>query len=209
MSDQDRDSQGAGSTEGDGFLGGNFLVSEIALMDPNFRQTVVLMVSHDDNGAFGLVVNRPSPFTLGDVIDGMEDCPARSIPVFIGGPVQQEILFLLHAPFPGQPADEDAARPAEGVISEPATLALIDYLKNDWSSIPPEDRPDVRVYAGYSGWGPGQLEGELKSEAWVVIKATRELVFRPDAAGAWEEAFARKGPLYQIILQTGFKPSMN
>jgi len=209
MSDQDRDSESAGSTEGDGFLGGNFLVSEIALMDPNFRQTVVLMVSHDDNGAFGLVVNRPSPFTLGDVIDGMEDCPARSIPVFIGGPVQQEILFLLHAPFPGHPVDEDAARPAEGVISEPATLALIDYLKNDWSGIPPEDRPAVRVYAGYSGWGPGQLEGELKSEAWVVIKATRELVFRPDAAGAWEEAFARKGPLYQIILQTGFKPSMN
>jgi len=209
MSDQDRDSQGAGSSEGERFLGGNFLVSEIALMDPNFRQTVVLMVSHDDNGAFGLVVNRPSPFTLGDVIDGMEDCAARSIPVFIGGPVQQEILFLLHAPFPGHPADEDAARPAEGVVSEPATLALIDYLKNDWSSIPPEDRPAVRVYAGYSGWGPGQLEGELKSEAWVVIKATRELVFRPDAAGAWEEAFARKGPLYQIILQTGFKPSMN
>ncbi len=209
MSDQDRDSQGTGSTEGDGFLGGNFLVSEIALMDPNFRQTVVLMVSHDDNGAFGLVVNRPSPFTLGDVIDGMEDCAARSIPVFIGGPVQQEILFLLHAPFPGHPSDEDAARPAEGVVSEPATLALVDYLKNDWSSIPAEDRPDVRVYAGYSGWGPGQLEGELKSEAWVVIKATRELVFRPDAAGAWEEAFARKGPLYQIILQTGFKPSMN
>jgi putative transcriptional regulator len=209
MSDQDRDSQGADSAGDESFLGGNFLVSEIALMDPNFRQTVVLMVSHDDNGAFGLVVNRPSPFTLGDVIDGMEDCAARSIPVFIGGPVQQEILFLLHAPFPGHPEEEDAARPAEGVVSEPATLAIIDYLKNDWSSIPAEDRPAVRVYAGYSGWGPGQLEGELKSEAWVVVKATRELVFRPDAAGAWEEAFARKGPLYQIILQTGFKPSMN
>ena len=199
MSDKDRNED----------LGGSFLVSEIALADPNFRQTVVLMISHDDNGAFGLVVNRPSPFTLGDVVEGMDDSPARSIPVFIGGPVQQEILFLLHAAFPSQAGDEDAAHPVEGVVSEPATLALIEYLKTDWAGLPPEDRPDVRIYAGYSGWGPGQLEGELKAEAWVVVKATRELIFRPDAEGAWEDAFARKGPLYQIILQTGFKPSMN
>lgn len=191
------------------FLGGSFLVSEIALMDPNFNKTVVMMISHDDNGAFGLVVNRPSPFTLGDVVEGLDDTPAGSIPVFIGGPVQQEILFLLHAELPGHPGDEDAAVPVEGVISEPATISLIEYLKDEWSSLPMEDRPAVRVYAGYSGWGPGQLEGELKAEAWVVVKATRELIFRPDAAGAWEEAFARKGPLYQIILQTGFKPSMN
>jgi len=191
------------------FLGGSFLVSEIALMDPNFNKTVVMMISHDDNGAFGLVVNRPSPFTLGDVVEGLDDTPAGSIPVFIGGPVQQEILFLPHADFPGHPGDEDAAVPVEAVISEPATLSLIEYLKDEWSSLPTEDRPAVRVYAGYSGWGPGQLEGELKAEAWVVVKATQELIFRPDAAGAWEEAFARKGPLYQIILQTGFKPSMN
>ena len=98
------------------FLGGNFLVSEIALVDPNFRQTVVLMVSHDDNGAFGLVVNRPSPFTLGDVIDGMEDCAARSIPVFIGGPVQQEILFSCMPRSPGSRREENAEEPAEGVV---------------------------------------------------------------------------------------------
>ena len=209
MSDKDRDEGDSGPPEGRGFLGGSFLVSEIALTDPNFQKTVVLMISHDDNGAFGLVVNRPSPFTLGDVVEGIDDSAARSIPVFIGGPVQQEILFLLHASFPGQPGDEDAARPVDGVVSEPATVALIEYLKNDWASLPMEDRPAVRVYAGYSGWGPGQLESELKAEAWVVVKATQELIFRPDAAGAWEDAFGRKGPLYQIILQTGFKPSMN
>jgi putative transcriptional regulator len=209
MSDKDRDADNEAAGGIGGFLGGSFLVSEIALADPNFKQTVVLMISHDEKGAFGLVVNRPSPFTLGDVIDGMDDCAARSIPVLIGGPVQQEILFLLHAPFPGHEPDEDAERPLDGVISEPATLPLIEYLKGEWGGLPPEDRPAVRVYAGYSGWGPGQLEGEMKAEAWVVVKATREMIFRPDAAGAWEEAFAGKGPLYQIILQTGFKPSMN
>jgi putative transcriptional regulator len=209
MREQDRNLEDSGSTEETGFLAGNFLVSEISLADPNFRQTVVLMISHDSNGAFGLVVNRPSPFMLGDVVEGLDESAARGIPVFIGGPVQQEILFLLHASFPGQAENDDAARPVEGVISEPATVALIEYLKTDWAGLPPEDRPAVRVYAGYSGWGPGQLEGELKSEAWVILKAAKELIFREDAAGAWEEAFARKGPLYQIILQTGFKPSMN
>jgi len=209
MSDKDRPPEDPSAGETREFLGGRFLVSEIALADPNFRQTVVLMISHDDKGAFGLVVNRPSPFTLGDVLDGLDDTPAHSIPVFIGGPVQQEILFLVHSPFPGHLSDEEAARPVPGVISEPATLPLIEYLKSDWGDIPSEDRPSVRVYAGYSGWGPGQLEGELKAEAWVVVNATRDMIFRADAAGAWEEAFAGKGPLYQIILQTGFKPSMN
>lgn len=189
------------------YLDGFFLVSEIALMDPNFRHTVVLMITHDDNGAFGLVVNRPSPFTLGDLVDGMDGSPAASIPVFVGGPVQQDVLFLLHAAFPGHPGDAD--QPVKGVLSEPATLSVIEYLKDAWSHLPEEERPAVRVYAGYSGWGPGQVEGELKTESWLVLKATKEIIFRPDAAGAWADAFARKGPLYQIILQTGFKPSMN
>ena len=189
------------------YLDGYFLVSEIALMDPNFRRTVVLMITHDDNGAFGLVVNRPSPFTLGDLVDGMEGSPAASIPVFVGGPVQQDVLFLLHAAFPGHPGDAD--QPVEGVLSEPATRSMIGYLKEAWSDLPEEERPAVRVYAGYSGWGPGQVEGELKTESWLVLKATKEIIFRTGAAGAWADAFARKGPLYQIILQTGFKPSMN
>jgi putative transcriptional regulator len=190
-------------------LNGHFLVSEIALADPNFRRTVVLMITHTEEGAFGLVVNRPSPFTLGDVVEGLDESPAAGIPVFVGGPVQQNVLFLLHAPFPERPDTEGMEEPVEGVFSEPATLAALDYLKSEWSGMPEEDRPAVRVYAGYSGWGPGQVEDELRADAWVVVRATQEIIFRPDAAGAWEDAFAGKGPLYQIILQTGFKPSMN
>lgn len=191
------------------FLAGHFLISEIDLKDPNFKHTVVLMVNHDEQGAFGLVVNRPSRFTLANLVEGMDDSPAGSIPVFVGGPVQQDVLFLLHDGFPDRPDEGVIGQPVEGVTTEPATLALIGYLKEEWSALPEEDRPAVRLYAGYSGWGPGQLENELRLESWVVIKATREIVFRPDADGAWEEAFARKGPLHRIILETGFKPSMN
>jgi len=133
-------------------LAGFFLVSEIALGDPNFRNTVVLMITHDDNGAFGLVVNRPSPFTLGDLVDGLDGTPAASIPVFVGGPVQQEVLFVLHSALPD--ADSREGQPDEpiaGVFSEPATRPLVDYLRDDWSGLPEKERPKVRVYAGYSG----------------------------------------------------------
>ena len=191
------------------YLGGHFLISDITLMDPNFHKSVVLMITHDNAGAFGLVVNRPSKFTVGEVIDGMEDVPAGSIPVYVGGPVQQEFLFILHAAFRGASYEAEREQPVEGVVFEPATEPLVDYLKEGWSALPEDDRPAVRLYAGYSGWGPGQLEGELASEAWVVVKATPDIIFNANPEEGWADAFARKGPLYRIILQTGFKPSMN
>ena len=190
-------------------LCGHFLVSEIALADPNFKRSVVLMILHDENGAFGLVVNHPSPFTLGDLVSEVEGTPAGAIPVFVGGPVQQEILCVLRADLPGYEGPDNREEPVAGVISEPATKSLIEYLVDAWSVMPEKERPAVRIYAGYSGWGPGQVEGELRAESWVVVKATGDMIFRSDAAGAWEDAFAGKGPLYKIILQTGFKPSMN
>jgi putative transcriptional regulator len=82
-------------------------------------------------------------------------------------------------------------------------------LSTEWCSLPDADRPAVRVYAGYSGWAPGQVEGELTADTWVVAKATKSAIFNPNPQRAWAEAFAGKGPLYQVILQTGFKPSMN
>jgi putative transcriptional regulator len=192
------------------WLGGHFLVSDFDLVDPNFHQSVVLMIDHDEEGAFGLVVNRPSPFTLGEVVEGMDDSPASSIPVYVGGPVQQNALFVLHEESPGSPGTDDAPdQPVEGVAFEPATQSLLDWLKGEWADLPEADRPAVRFYVGYSGWASGQLEGELVADAWVVLKATREIVFHPDPAKAWTDALARTGPLYQIILQTGFKPSMN
>ena len=191
------------------YLGGHFLISDITLMDPNFYRSVVLMITHDDTGAFGLVVNNPSKFTLGEVVEETESHPAGSIPVYIGGPVQQEFLFMLHAAFPDTTEEDDREQPVDGVVFEPATQPLIDYLKGAWGELPEEDRPAVRLYAGYSGWGPGQLEGELKAEAWLIVKATQDIIFHQNPAQGWADAFGRKGPLYRIILQTGFKPSLN
>jgi putative transcriptional regulator len=191
------------------YLSGYFLISEFDLLDPNFYRSVVLMIAHDDEGAFGLVVNRPSPVTLGEVIEGVENTPAASLPVFIGGPVQQNALFVLHMGPSLAGSAAGVKEPLDGLSFEPATKFLIEYLTGEWAALPEAERPAVRIYAGYSGWGPGQLENELKRESWVVLKATRQVVFDPDPQASWAEALARKGPLYQIILQTGFKPSMN
>jgi putative transcriptional regulator len=143
------------------------------------------------------------------VIEGVEDTPAASIPVYIGGPVQQNALFVLHMSASRAGAAAGVKEPLEGLAFEPATKSLIEYLTGEWAALPEKERPVVRIYAGYSGWGPGQLEGELKRESWVVLKATEQVVFDPDPQATWAEALAKKGPLYQIILQTGFKPSMN
>ena len=191
------------------YLSGYFLISEVDLMDPNFYRSVVLMIAHDDEGAFGLVVNRPSEVTLGDVIEGVENTPASSVPVFIGGPVQQNALFVLRIGPGLSGSGAGVKEPLEGLSFEPATTLLVEYLTGEWAALPEAERPAVRIYAGYSGWGPGQLEDELRSESWVVLRATEQVVFDSDPQATWAQALARKGPLYQIILQTGFKPSMN
>jgi len=192
-----------------GHLGGNFLISDFDLADPNFYRSVVLVIAHDEHGAFGLVVNRPSRYALGEVIEGVEDTPAASIPVYIGGPVQQNALFAMRENLAGGGSSGGIEQPVEGVSFEPATTALVAYLKGEWASLPETGRPAVRMYAGYSGWGPGQLDHELREDSWVVLKATRQVIFDSDPQALWAEALARKGPLYQIILQTGFKPSKN
>jgi putative transcriptional regulator len=191
------------------YLNGYFLISEFDLLDPNFYRSVILMIAHDEEGAFGLVVNRPSSLALGEVIEGLKDTPAAKIPVFIGGPVQQNALFVLHMSQDREGEFPGIKKPLDGIIFEPATRSLIEYLTGEWGALPEGERPVVRIYAGYSGWGPGQLEGELKRSSWVVLKATEQVVFDPDPEATWAQALAKKGPLYQIILQTGFKPSMN
>jgi len=128
-------------------------IADIDLMDPNFYRSIFLMIEHNEEGASGLVVNRPSQYSLGEMIEGVDDTPAASIPVCVEGPVQQNALFVLHEGF------------GDAAAAEPATSPLIDYLKGHWGELPAEDRPSVRIYAGYSGCGSGQLEGELKVDS--------------------------------------------
>lgn len=190
-------------------LEGYVLISETDLLDPNFYRTVVIMIQHNSDGAFGLVVNRQSETSLGEAIDDLHETTIGNAPVFVGGPVQQEYLFVLHGGIPGVPENEHALRPAPGVVFEPASPELLSWLAEAWETGAPADNPAVHFYAGYCGWGPGQLEHELREGSWLLQQIRTDIVFHPDPETAWKHALGQKGGFYQIVAETGFKPSMN
>ncbi len=190
-------------------LVGQFLISETDLMDPNFFRTVVLITDHNDQGAFGLVLNRKSTSLLYEVLPGFAEDDAGAIPIYVGGPVQQEYLFVLHSGLPPGAQNDHAEVPAPGVVFEPVTEPLVRFLQDHWSAIPPDDRPKLHLYAGYSGWGPDQLEGEIRLGAWYLHQASADIVFHPEPEQGWRDALSRKGEIYRIIAETGYRPSLN
>jgi putative transcriptional regulator len=198
--------------EADGFpryLAGHFLVSEAELTSRHFYHTVILLITHDEDGAFGLVVNRPADVNLGVLVEDLKDSPSGEIPVYVGGPVQQEYLFVLHSGLPSGVRGDRAISPADGVTFEPASEVLLEFLRNDWTDLPLSERPEIRLYAGYAGWAPEQLESELERESWIVLPATADIVFDPQPEEGWGRALTKKGKFYEIIAKTGFKPSRN
>jgi putative transcriptional regulator len=199
----------SGSRELPDSLEGHFLISEADLVDPNFRRTVVLIIHHNEEGAFGLVVNRRTEVTLSDVLPDLGGSQSGGIPLFIGGPVQPRYLFCLHSGLPQSLESEHSSHPLEHVVFEPDFGSLTEYLKGEWSGLSERDRPTVRAYAGYAGWAAGQLESELERGAWVVRPAAAKHIFHPNPEEGWREALGELGGFNKIVADTGFKPSMN
>ncbi len=144
-------------------LSGQFLVATPLLLDPNFVRSVVVILDHDEDGAFGVVVNRPSDALVDDLLPAWRGHLVPPQVVFVGGPVSPETGIGLAL------AEDGSERGMSG-------LAVVDVAAG-----PADERP-VRVFSGYSGWGPGQLESELNESAWLVAPASPDLIFeeRPD-----------------------------
>lgn len=191
------------------WLTGSFLISDANLSDPNFHRSVVLMISHDEEGAFGLVINRRLDATLSDAIPEFEDTEAGALPIHEGGPVQRDYLFVIHSGFPSEVRSEHAIDPIEHVTFEPAFRAISHYLREPWAAMEPNQRPPIRLYAGYSGWEAGQLEEELELGAWIVRPGAAKHVFSDDPDEGWREALGELGGIHRIVAETGYKPSMN
>ncbi len=190
-------------------LTGHFLISDANLADPNFHRTVVLIINHDDEGAFGLVVNRKLEVSLEEVIPEFADSEAGRLPIYQGGPVQPQYLFSIHSGLPDDIKSEHYSTPLEHVTFEPAFDVLVNYLQNDWANLPNESRPPVHLYAGYSGWGPGQIEAEMEQGAWIVRPAAAKHIFSKAPEEGWREALGELGGIHKIVAETGYKPSMN
>ncbi len=150
------------------FLKGQFLLASAQLVDPHFSRTVVLIVEHDSEGAFGVVLNRPGDRTVGDIWDD-SDRPHQKINV--GGPVQGP-LMALH----GQAALAEAE-----IISGVYLAANRSYL----DQLVKASDVSFRLFSGYAGWGAGQLEEELKQGGWIVAPAKESFVLQ-GLADLWE-----------------------
>ncbi len=178
-------------------LRGKLLIASPALLDPNFFRTVVLVTEHNEDGAMGIVLNRPSEALVADVVPDLADVAGEEAPVYVGGPVQPEALVLL-AEF----ADLDAAA---WIVTADVGLASADV---DLAELAASVRRG-RVYAGYSGWGAGQLEAELEEDAWIVEPPIPSELFPEDPEHLWNDVLARKGGQFALLARMPADPSVN
>lgn len=178
-------------------LKGQLLLASPALADPNFERTVVLVSEHGDEGAMGLVLNRPSDVSVGDAVPQLEDAVDGEEPVFVGGPVQPTTLVLL-AEF----EDPSEAGLLVGFgIGFPGPDTDLEQLADTTLR--------GRVFAGYAGWGPGQLEGELDNGDWITEPAAPEDIFSAEADDLWASVLNRKGGRYVLLARMPADPSLN
>ncbi len=191
-------------------LNGHFLISEANMSDPNFYRTVVLIIEHNVEGAFGLVVNRKSNLSLSEVLNGFDTKRGQQTPLYVGGPVQQDFLFVMHSDLPDEPISDTVITPVPGIHFEPAFRLLEKYFREDyWNNLSEKVRPDIHLFLGYSGWAPGQLEREMDNGSWMIIEARPHIVFHPHPEEGWEDALREKGGIYKVFVDRGQDPSLN
>jgi putative transcriptional regulator len=177
-------------------LRGRLLISSGGLYDPNFRHTVVLVGEHNADGALGIVLNRALNVTVEQVFPPLSDLVPPGEPLFQGGPVQTESPVLL-------------AELADPELADILVFGSVGFLVGDVS---PNIRPRVlraRVFAGYSGWGSGQLEAEMEVDSWIIDPARVEDVFTDAPDLLWSRVLERKGPEYKRLSRMPYDPSTN
>jgi putative transcriptional regulator len=175
---------------------GHLLIAGGGLYDDNFRQTVVLIGAHDENGAVGVVLNRPLGVAVGEAIPALAEVAGPGEALFGGGPVETDQAVLL--------IDSSNA----GMLDVPV-FGDIGFLTGDVS---PEVRAVLRrarVFIGHAGWGPGQLEAEVAADAWIVESASVEDVFTTRPSSLWRRLLQRKGPPYDAMARLPYDPRVN
>jgi putative transcriptional regulator len=176
---------------------GQLLIGGPGLLDPNFWRTVVLIVEHTDEGALGLVLNRPSETTVGEAVPQIDELVDPADQLFIGGPVQPSAVIVL-CEF------EDP--------TDAALVAFDDIGVLGTGSSPEEPVAGVRrgrAFVGHAGWGPAQLDGELERGDWILERARREDAFSADPRELWSEVLTRKGGSYALVARMPPDPSLN
>jgi putative transcriptional regulator len=178
-------------------LKGQLLLASPALFDPNFRRAVVLVTEHTEEGAAGIVLNRVSETAVAEAVPDLVALVADEEPVYVGGPVQQSAVLVL----------------AEFDDPEEAAMLVVDDVgfvpgDGDFGLLAASTRR-ARVFAGYAGWGPGQLEAELEESSWIVESSTGPRLFPEPDDDLWATVLRDKGGLYRVVALMPEDPSLN
>lgn len=177
-------------------LKGHLLIAGPALVDPNFWRSVVLVGEHSEDGALGVILNRASGATVDEAVPELAVLVDDIGSIHVGGPVQPSAIVVL----------------ADFVEPERAGSLVLDSVGFLPSEVDPDTLGELRrarVYAGYAGWGPGQLDDELEEGSWIVEPAFPEDVFTPEPEGLWSDVLRRKGGPFGILAMMPPDPSLN
>jgi putative transcriptional regulator len=177
-------------------LRGHLLIAGPRLFDPNFWRTVVLVGEHTEEGALGVVLNRSSETPVDEAVPELALLADEMGTVHVGGPVQPSAVVVL--------ADFAEADRAESLVVE-----SVGFLQAEIEPDALGELRRARVYVGYAGWGPGQLDGELEEGSWIVEPARPDDVFTDDPEGLWSEVLRRKGGPFAVLAAMPPDPTQN
>jgi putative transcriptional regulator len=175
-------------------LRGRLLIANGNLFDPNFRQAVLLVVEHGAQGALGIVLNRPADIAVADAVPALAPAVDPDEVLYLGGPVQPTAVVLL-------------ARFGDGEGLSHPLFERVGLVTGEVESLASTER--ARAYAGYAGWGAGQLEREMEENSWIVATPTASDVFTTRPATLWADVLTRQGGEYRLLARMPPDPSLN
>ena len=177
---------------------GTLLIAEPFLKDPNFMRTVVFLCDHQEEGSFGFVLNKEYEHTLNELMNNLDEL---KLPVFYGGPVQMDTLHFLHQYPTLIPGSYEVL---DGIYWGGDFETAIRLIREGTI-----DTGKIRFFIGYSGWGSGQLNDELKEKSWLTAQATRKLVFHGKTEEVWKDALKHLGGDYGMMANFPIDPQLN
>lgn len=167
---------------------GAFLVAVPHLIDPHFSRTVILLIMYEKEGAVGLIINRPTRIPIKRALPNLKEAENLSSSLFFGGPVSQERILAL---FRSDKSLDETQKVFDDVYVAESIKPLAQMLQS------PQPEKNLRIYSGYAGWGPGQLDGEVARGDWLIIAADPEAIFSENTSDIWKELL-KKGEKIEV-----------
>ena len=177
---------------------GILLIADPFLKDPNFLRTVVLLCEHRQQGSFGFVLNKQIEQTLDELITDLE---GHSLPVYYGGPVQKDTIHFLHQ-YPD--LIPESVKVGKDIYWGGNFETVTALIKNN--SI---DLGKIKFFIGYSGWGDGQLTGELDEKSWLTVSANQTIVFNTQQNEIWKSSLQQLGGKFEMMINFPIDPQLN